>query len=497
MKRRSLSPRPSRPLPAAVCLLPSAWCFLVLLLAGCPKTDSTEDNHPERLLPEGAKLRLLVADDAALAAAAELLRGEWNAQTGSDFEVEQRSGNDLSDSDGLRVDAIICASHHLGSLAEQGRLVPVPEKLLEADEGGRSEIFSLLRTEEVVWGREVLAVPFGSPVLTCYYRADLLEELDRKPPKTWDEYHQLAELLADATRPGSAPPANEASWHGAIEPLGAGWAAQTLLARAAAYATHRENFSTLFNIDTMAPLVDGPPFVRALEELVATAQLGPPEGTSYDPAAVRTAFWQGRCGLALSWPTPAGEDPPPAEAGIEAGFAELPGSSEVYDVVDRQWETRRDDEDWQVPLLGVAGRLGVVPTESRWPEAAFLLLLWLSDDQKSRQVSTASPATTLFRRSHLDAPGVWVEKQVSPSSALQYAETTQQTLCRQHSVFALRIPGRSEYVAALDEAVRRAVRGDETPQQSLSKASTLWREITRRLGYNQQRGAYRRSLGLH
>jgi len=478
-------------------VLTPVWCSVILLLAGCPRTDSTGEDQSQRLLPQGTKLRLLVADDPALAAAAELLRGEWNAQTGSDFEVEQLSGGDLLDSDGLPpADAVICASHYLGSLAEQRRIVPLPEKLLEDDQGEWSEVFPLLRTKEVVWGTEVLAVPFGSPVLICYYRADLLEKLGRQPPKTWDEYYELAKLFADETRLGAAAPSGGAGWYGAIEPLGPGWAAQTLLARAAAYATHRENFSTLFNIDTMAPLIDGPPFVRALEELVATARLGPPEQTSYDPAAVRTAFWQGRCGLALSWPSRAGDDPVPAEAEIQAGFAEIPGSPDVYDVVDRQWETRREDEDWQVPLLGIAGRLGVVTNESRWPEAAFHLLLWLSDDDSDPPASSVSPATTLFRRSHLERPHLWAEKQVASATALRYAEITQQTLSRGQSMLTLGIPGRSEYLGALDEAVRRAVRGDQTPQESLSQTSTLWREITRRLGYDQQRGAYRRSLGL-
>jgi ABC-type glycerol-3-phosphate transport system substrate-binding protein len=78
-----------------------------------------------------------------------------------------------------------------------------------------------------------------------------------------------------------------------------------LLARAAAYAKHRDNYSALFNIETMEPLVAGPPFVQALEELVATAKSGPADPFHYDPSKARAAFWRGECGIMLSWPTAA------------------------------------------------------------------------------------------------------------------------------------------------------------------------------------------------
>ena len=104
-----------------------------------------------------------------------------------------------------------------------------------------------------------------------------------------------------------------AGWHAAIEPLGKGWAAAMLLGRVAAYTAHRENDSTLFHIETMQPLIDKPPFVRALKELIAASALGPAEATGYDPAAVRRAFWEGKCGLAVTWPTAAAVEkrPPP------------------------------------------------------------------------------------------------------------------------------------------------------------------------------------------
>jgi len=69
-------------------------------------------------------------------------------------------------------------------------------------------------------------------------------------------------------------------------------------------------------------------------------------------------------------------------------------------------------------------------------------------------------------------------------------------LSRQQRLFAVRIPGRGEYAAALDEAVHQAVRGEKTPEEALREAAARWDEITERLGRRQQAEAYYRSLGL-
>jgi len=476
-----------------------AACCLLVLLAGCRTPDPEENGLAGHLPPEGVKLRLVVVDDPVLASAIEQLEAVWNDQAGCEFQVVRASDRDLAGDDPPQADAVICRPCRLGVLAERGWIAPVSESLLQDDDGSWPEIFSLLRAQEAVWAKKVVAVPFGSPVLTCYYRADLLEKLGRRPPQTWAEYHALAELLSDRDNLAEAAGPDDRPWYGAIEPLGTGWAGTMLLARAAPYASHRENYSTVFNVDTMEPLIDGPPFVRALEELVADAALGPPDTdaqTASDPGSVRAAFWQGRCGLAVSWPTAAFKLPGPAGEAIRVGLAELPGSGEVYDVEDRAWDTRRDDEDRHVPLLAVSGRVGVVSGTSQWPEAACQLLFWLSDQQWSTEVSAASPDSTLFRRSHVESPGAWVEEPIPAAAAAEYAALTEQTLSRTQFLFALRIPGRPEYMAALDDAVQQAVRGDRTPREALQEAAARWRKITRRLGTETQRKAYWHSLGL-
>ncbi|MCL4195081.1 MAG: hypothetical protein KJZ87_25300, partial [Thermoguttaceae bacterium] len=240
----------------------------------------------------------------------------------------------------------------------------------------------------------------------------------------------------------------------------------------------------------------GPPFGRALEELVAAAGSQAAERLSLDPSGVREAFWQGQCGLALTWPTATAKDLKPAEPKPRVGFAELPGSREVFDFAQQRWEDRGEGTDHRVTLLSISGRLGAVARSSAADEAAIQLLLWLSGEQWSREVSRESQATTLYRESHVLNPAEWVEPTVPADAAAQYAEVAQLALTREQRLFALRLPGHVEYLAALDEAALKSLQGKQTAQAALSEASTRWEEITERLGREAQKDAYARSLGL-
>ena len=532
--------------PSPLALLASPFLALLLALVGCPKPEAPTEPAARPL--EGVSLRLTVVDDPGLAGAITRLRGEWNSQTGASLDVEEATEAKLLDSKALSGDAVICASHLLGVLAERGMIEPLPQPLLQDREW--AGIFELLKLREAAWARQTYAVPFGSPVLMCYYRADLLEKLGRKPPTTWPEYEDIAKLLA------AEKPAGDGPWCGTIEPLAPGWAGLMLLARAAPYAKHRDNYSTLFNIDTMEPLVAVPPVVQALEELAAAVKLGPADPFRYDPAAARAAFWSGQCGMALTWPTAAMErrkekgegrgesaehraEPSAnstqrraengegsgesaarraenAEPGLVAsatskppeqqlprtspelrvGFVELPGSRTVYNLSSQAWDRRSDEEERRVPLLSIAGRIGVMGAKSPRAEAAFQLLLWLSSSRMSPQVSPSSPATTLFRQTHLTSPGQWVEPPVSAAAAVQYAEAAQAALRHEQWLAALPLPGRAEYLAALDEAVGAVVHGEKAALNALMDADAKWRKITERLGLDRQKAAYRHSLGL-
>lgn len=456
-------------------ILPFFLGVLTLISTGCPEPASEK---PARTgPPAGTTLRVLVVDDPALGESIGYLKSEWEAQSGVGLAVEEAAAGQFDPGATPSADVVIGPSHLLGPAAEAGWAALLPEAVIQNNQGNWSDIFAQLRSHEAAWKGEFRAVPFGSPVPVVYYRADLLEKAGRKPPATWTDYQAAAKALSGAA---------------VIEPLAEGWAGIVLLARAAAYATHRDNLSTLFNISTMQPLVAGPPFVRALEELAASVDK---KSLEMDPVAVRHAFWQGEAGMAVTWPTAADASLADVKPDFSAGVMALPGARDVFDVGDGQWETRPKGDDGRVPLLGAAGRLGIVSTASQWPETAWQLLLWLTDEKWSVQVCAASPATTLFRHAHLEQANAWVERPMTADAATKYGECVAAALEGRQNLFALRIPGRSDYLAALDAAVRSAVEG-KNPQQALGDAAARWRQITDELGVEKQKAAYRASLGL-
>ena len=154
----------------------------------CPLPDALNRTRIRRIrskqLPfAGVKMKLQVVDDPEMAKAIERLRGEWNAQSGSDFEIVQSGEKEFSEAENLSADAVICPSRPLALLAEKKLLAELPEKIQQCADW--SEVFELPKLREAAWAGKIYGLSFGSPVLTIYYRADLLKKLDRTPPKTW------------------------------------------------------------------------------------------------------------------------------------------------------------------------------------------------------------------------------------------------------------------------------------------------------------------------
>lgn len=472
---------------------------VALALCGCPIAPTSEP--PARAKPfEGLKLQVLVVDDRALADAVRRLSEEWRAQTGGQIELLEQGADQPLVAENLRADVVLFPAWQLGLLAEEKLLVPLPSDLTEGEQLAWPDIFEQLRLREATWGDEPLAVPLGSARLLLYYRADLLRTLGREPPTSWGEYQELAALLADRSQLGEAAPPADQPWYGTIEPLAPGFAGLTLLARAAPYAKHREHYSALFNMETMEPLINGPPFVRALEELVVAAKLGPPADQRLTPGEIRTAFWKGQCGLALVWPTasPSDYEVRARDPQAEVGFAALPGSREVWEPLAKFWDSRDPGESGRVVPVAPWGRLGAVTRKARSELIApgFQFLLALSTEPWCHQASAFSGQTTLFRQTQIAQARNWVEREVPPPAARAYGNLVRELLAEPETLDALRMPGRDQYLAALDQAVWQAIAGELTPQEALAAAATQWRAITEGYQTPGQRRHYQRSLGL-
>lgn len=458
---------------------------VLLVAAGCPKPPQAVQQPKTSERP----LVLLVADDPELGKA---IAREWQGRTEQELTVRDVSLSEIAAASRLPADVVIFPAGWLGQLAERDLIVPLDPAALDQPEFEQRDIFEHVRLREMRWGGKTLATALGSPQFLLCYRADVFEKLDLKPPTTWTEYQQLAERLADRANLGTLAPAEGKPWQGAIEPLADGWAGQWLLARAAAYALHREQVSPLFRFDSLQPLIAEPSYVRALEELVAAA---PAAGSSANRSTGQEAFaalCRGECAMAIGWPS--GQADPALTVAPNIAFAPLPGAREAYRMATKTWETRGEDESISIPLLGISGRLAAVTSSSADARRATGFVIWLAGRDVSAQLAPHSAATTLFRNSQVAASGRWTPA-LSAEASRQYAETLAGVLTAPRVFPPLNLPGRPEYLAALDAAVHQALAG-QPAKLALANAAQRWQETTDKLGLEKQRRANQRSLGL-
>lgn len=467
------------------------------LLPGCSPSTSPSASSTESGPQKQASLRVLVVDDSELA---ETLREQWQLrEVGDGLEVRTATSKDLSAAKRLSADVVVFPARWMGELAERELIQPIPAAMLSGSEGADGvaplmavgDLLPTVRHCDASWGRQLYAVPLGSPQLVLLYRPDVFAKLDLDPPQTWEEYQAILPRLADRTALGELAPAEGRPWHAALEPTAEGWAGISLLARAASAVRAEGQLYALFDSDDMSSRIAAPPFVQTAGEMAAAAQASNASQRRLTPAEVRAAFFAGECGMAITWPSAAGA----TVSKTPVAFAELPGRDQSFHFQSGEWVKKGKDADPRTSLCAIAGRLAAVTREARRSRAAFALLGWLGSPEASRAISPTSQETTLFGRSQLSAPGPWLGSEVSANAAASYSQVAEAASSRTQWMPVARIPGVEEYHAALDAAVLQSLADPDQAEAALSAAAKQWDAITQRQDVARQRRAYQRSLG--
>jgi ABC-type glycerol-3-phosphate transport system substrate-binding protein len=463
--------------------------FTLLGGSGCEDTAAQKGPPTAGAPSQTVQLRVLVVDDPHLGQAIER---QWRADY-DDIEVDSVSVTleNVAKASRLPADAVIFPAWLLGDFVERGLIRAPGKSLLESESIAVRDILPLTRLHEITWAGKIYALPLASSQLVLIYRPDLLEKLQVPVPATWDDYRAAVEKLSDRALLGDDTAPADQPWRATAEPTGAGYGGGLLLARAAAYASHRDQATPLFDLARVVPLIDQPPFVRALSELVASVQAGGQKPID-SPAAAFAEMLSGRCGMALAWPI--GEAPAPETPLPPLAFAELPGSRSVFNFGQQRWEERRDNEDPHVPPSAMSGWLAAVTSSSSQGADAESLVGWLSDAKVSSRIASRSPSGTLFRAAHRSMLAQWA-KGLPAAAAEQYFDAVRQSQSRAQHMSNVRLPGSPRYLDALDRAVQRAIVEGQEPQASLRQAADEWRMITGEIGVASQRAALSRSLG--
>ncbi len=466
--------------------------LVAISLSGCQKKEEPAPKKVDQR-PVPRLLRVAIVEDPELAV---IIQRQWKARTEGEIELVEMSAQQLKEAEQLSADVVIYPSAWLGTLAERKLIEPLSKDTLNNAQLDLRGTFDLQRVNEVNWGEQTYAVTFGSPQLVLMYRADLFEQLHIVPPATWQEYGELLTRLGRESL-GENAPADDQPWSAVAEPWAPIWASRVLLARSAAYARHPSQYSALFELHTAKPLIAGAPFQRALQEFIDTAKFNVKNPFELTPQDAKAAPLAGHTAMAWCWASNADSQEPvdSLPEGAKFGFAELPGSESVYNYAEKIWDTRPDSDSQRVPLLAVAGRLGSITREARYPKDAANMLCWLSGKQWGVQIAAASPATTLYRQAHVNQAARWVDKFLPEDGAMAYANLVATTQSRGVCLVMPRVPRWMDYVAALDAAVQAAANG-QSVESVLEKTSEQWQAITEQIGTETQQAAFYRDLGL-
>ena len=469
--------------------------LILTIFAGCPSTSPNGGQTATQPL-RGQKIEILAPKSLNLPVYWEVLLQEWSSQTGASVQFSEFDGENSvpqpqatdSESGGRLV------LFPFQRLCEyDSELSPLPTSDSQIDS---KDLFKGLRERAVSRDHRIIAFPISVPTLVCYYRLDLLRAANRKPPETWDEYHELIESL-ETWAPGLV----------AVEPLGPDIRATTFFAKSLAYCKHPENYSVWFDIDSGAPTLNSPGFVEGLEAARKTWNKLPKEVSTFSSFDCRQQLLIGKAAIALSWEPQSSELVPrnstesgstlQRQEGIELGICRLPGSRRVFNRNSKKWDTMPAGTVHAPALCGFAGLAAgvMLPPKSGGETAATNLLISLSGSALFDEAFSVLPKGPC-RESQIPLAPSWFGPDLSTEEASQYTDAVAQSLRDPQLVFELPLIGAAEFRRAASEALEPLLKGTATTDETLNTMQKSFEAIVAKLSPESIRNSYRRGLGM-
>ena len=208
-------------------------------------------------------------------------------------------------------------------------------------------------------GAKLYGLPYGAETSVLAYRRDVFAKLSLKVPETYDDFSKALRVLKDQSGMGALTSRGQAghqavhAWLLHLNPLGG--------------AIFDDNWKPRFNDKA------GVAALKFLQDVVAT---GPAGIAGYGQGEANTAFLQGQAAMYL-------------DSTSFAGVVSDPARSKVVGNV-----------SWALHPQGVkrasqSGGLGLtIPKNAKNPEAAFLLMQWLTSKQQDKAVARLGGAPT-------------------------------------------------------------------------------------------------------
>jgi multiple sugar transport system substrate-binding protein len=404
------------------------------------------------------------------------------------------------------IDGMVFAPQWMGDYIEPGYLEDLTDRVKADSALQWDDVAPFFRNFSATYNGKTYTIPLDGDFQMVYYRSDLLEKAGLNPPKTWDDYIEIAKTFHGQDLNGDG----KADYGSCIAKKRNAQSYWMIISVAAGFLQSQGTAQgAFFNTEDMSPLVNNEAFGKALDLYAATTKYGPPDEINLDVGDTRGLFTTGRCALSVDW----GDigtlaiDPATSKVQDKVGAVILPGSSQVLDrasgkLVDCNAERCPYATDGinHAPFAAFGGWSGAVNANSSdaVKDAVYDFFSYMSQPaQANEDVTIGITGFNPYRISQFENLDLWLKAGMSEAAAKNYLGAIADSLNSPNMVLDLRVPQNQRYEQiVLDTAISRMLAGEIDRDQAMADIETGWNEITDELGKDEQLAAYKATLGI-
>jgi multiple sugar transport system substrate-binding protein len=338
-----------------------------------------------------------------------------------------------------------------------------------------------------------------------YYRTDVLEKLGKQPPKTWEDYIDIAKAANGMDMNGDG----KGDYGSCISKKRNAQAYWAITSIAGGYLQSQGTKQGLwFDTSNMQPLTGTEGFRKALEIYKETTKYGPPDEINLDVGDTRKLFVSGQCALSIDWGDigPLAVDPAESKVQDKVGAVILPGDKEVVDRAsgklvpcDSKTCPYAIDGVNHTPFAAFGGWGGGINAHAnpKVKDAAFAFFSYMTQPAQSNiDVTIGKTGFNPYRYSQFKNLDPWLKSGMSEKAAKNYLGAIEDSLNSPNMGLDLRIPQNQRYQqVVLDTAIARMLAGELTIDAAMKTITDGWNEITDEVGRDSQLTAYKATLG--
>jgi multiple sugar transport system substrate-binding protein len=354
------------------------------------------------------------------------------------------------------------------------------------------------------WDGKTYRITIDGDCHTFAYRTDYFGDGSisgmAAAPTTWDEVDAISKKVK-----GQKDPLTGLDAYGFLDPL-KGWGGfgfYFLEDRAAAYAKHPDDKAWLFDPDTMAPRVNNPAWVQAIQDVMDLIKEGayPPDQINADPGTTGFQQFLAGTGSMLCWWGDIGSNARTSDSSVigeVVGFSINPGAKKVYNAKDGAWETPAQPNF--APNMAYLG-WGIyvtnrVSSDEKKRKAAWSAAAHLGGKDISLWMAAYPSGFQPYRNSHFNYDE-WEAAGYDRAFVEDYLGSNADSYNHPNAAIEPRIPGIFQYYSVAEDELAKGFAGQYASAQETADAiAAAWNKITDQIGRESQIKLYKASLGM-